>query len=355
MTASSHMTVPLVTAALPGTGGALKAEALDFVVEEVPLYAACGSGEHVYVTHRRSGRATRDVVLALARAFRIQPRDVGYAGLKDKRAVATQTFSLPLPVAVALDDVERRVASEVGGDVLAVKRHGNKLRRGHALGNRFVVRIGGVHPDASERARAIVAELARTGVPNAFGPQRYGLDGGNARAGQDLIRAGARARRGWLADLQRSAWQSSLFDRWLALRMERGLFERIVAGDVAKKLDNGALFDVLDEAAENERAQRREITHTGPIFGAKMRSASGVAGALEDEVFAESGITLRELAVARLEGTRRAGRIFVDELAIEPLEGALKVSFGLPKGSYATTVLREITKDGSALDEEAND
>jgi tRNA pseudouridine13 synthase len=355
MEARSTHAVPLVTAGFPGTGGALKAQPADFVVEEVPLYEACGAGEHVYVTHRRSGRATREVVLALAAAFRIPPRDVGYAGLKDKRAVATQTFSLPLPASVALDDVERRIANEVGGDVLAVKRHGNKLRRGHSLGNRFTVRIAGVHQGALERARAIAAELERAGVPNAFGPQRYGLDGGNARAGRDLLEAGVRARRGWLADLQRSAWQSSLFDRWLALRMERGSFERIVAGDVAKKLDNGALFDVRDEAAENERLLRREITYTGPIFGARMRAASGAAAALEDEVFAESGMTREALSLARLEGTRRAGRIFADELAIEPLEGALKVTFRLQKGSYATVVLREITKTGGALDEEADD
>ncbi len=344
--------VPLVSASLPGIGGALKAAPEDFVVEEVPLYAASGAGEHVYVTHRRSGRSTRDVVLALSRAFRVEARDVGYAGLKDKRAVATQTFSLPLPRA-DVEEVGRRVSSEVGGDVLAVSRHVNKLRRGHSLGNRFTVRIGGVHPDAFERAQAIVAVLAEHGLPNAFGPQRYGIDGRNAIAGAEHIAAGPRARRGWLADLQMSAWQSSLFDRWLALRMETGWFERIVAGDVAKKLDNGALFDVRDEAAESERFARREITHTGPMFGATMRNATGEAGRLETQIIESSGVDAATLARARLEGTRRAGRIFVEDLAIEPLEGALRVSFRLPKGSYATTVLRELTKDGaSALDGE---
>jgi tRNA pseudouridine13 synthase len=336
--------VPLVTAALPGVGGALKAVPQDFVVEEVPLYAASGAGEHVYVTHSRSGSATREVVLAMAAAFGLQPRDVGYAGLKDKRAVATQTFSLPLPRA-DVAEVAARVTGEVGGEVLSVARHGNKLRRGHLLGNRFTVRIAGVHPDGLARARAIAAELESRGLPNAFGPQRYGTDGRNADAGRALVDAGARARRGWLADLHLSAWQASLFDRWLALRMERGWFERILAGDVAKKLDNGALFDVIDEAAESARFGRREITHTGPMFGARMRAASGDAGLLEQEVFDACGVATEALARARLEGTRRAGRIFVDDLSVEPLEGALRVAFRLPKGSYATVVLRELTKD----------
>jgi tRNA pseudouridine13 synthase len=349
--AAVEFQVPLVSAALPGIGGALKAAPEDFVVEEVPLYAASGAGEHVYVTHRRSGRSTRDVVLALARVFRVEARDVGYAGLKDKRAVATQTFSLPLPRA-DVEDVRQRVAGEVGGEVLAVSRHVNKLRRGHSLGNRFTVRVGGVHADAFERAQAIAAVLHEHGLPNAFGPQRYGVDGKNARVGAELVAAGKRARRGWLADLQMSAWQSSLFDRWLALRMETGWFERIVAGAVAKKLDNGALFDVLDEAAEGERFTRREITHTGPMFGASMRKATGEAGRLETRIIESSGIDAETLSRARLEGTRRAGRIFVEDFALEPLEGALRVSFRLPKGSYATTVLRELTKDAAQTPED---
>ncbi len=351
--------VPLITASLPGIGGAIKAVPEDFVVEEVPLYSASGTGEHVYVTHRRSGRATRDLVLGLARAFKLQPRDIGYAGLKDKRAVATQTFSLPLPRA-DVGEVGVRIASEVGGEVLAVVRHGNKLRRGHSLGNRFTVRVGGVHADAHARALAIAAELELRGLPNAFGPQRYGFGGQNARIGAELVAKGPRARRGWLADLQMSAWQSSLFDRWLALRMESGWFERIVAGDVAKKLDNGALFDVRDVAAESERFARREITHTGPMFGASMRCASDESGALESRVIESSGVGSETLARARIEGTRRAGRIFVEDLVVESAEdaeGVLRVSFRLPKGSYATMVLRELMKDGATsidADEESD-
>jgi tRNA pseudouridine13 synthase len=340
--------VPLVTSALAGTGGELKRNSADFVVTEIPLYEPIGTGEHVYLLHRRANRTTRDVVKDLARTFGLDERDVGYAGLKDRRAIATQTFSLPLRQ-TDLDEIARRVDAAVAGETLAVKRHGNKLKRGHLIGNRFEIRLQDTVPDALARARAVAQELSVRGLPNAFGPQRYGEDGRNAEHGRALIH---RPRGGWLARLHLSAWQSSLFDTWLALRMERGLFERVVTGDVAKKLANGALFDVVDEAVEQARVTAREITHTGPMFGAQMRRASGPAGELEDEVFRAAGVTLDDLSRARLEGTRRAGRIFVEELELEAVENGLRLAFRLPKGSYATTLLREFTKNDCALDEE---
>jgi tRNA pseudouridine13 synthase len=340
--------LPLVTGSLAGIGGRIKSEAAHFVVEEIPLYPASGAGEHVYVRHRRSDRTTRELVLALARTFALDPRDIGYAGMKDKRAIATQTFSLQLHKA-ELADVARRIEAEIGGEVLDVQRHLNKLRRGHLIGNRFVITVDATIPGADQRAREIAAELGRRGVPNFFGPQRYGEDGRNAERGRALI---ARPKRGWLAELHLSAWQSSLFDRWLADRMQRGDFERVLAGDVAKKLDNGALFDVVDPEKENERVARREITHSGPMFGSKMRATSGFPAELEAALLATQEVTLPMLAKARLEGTRRAGRIFVDDIAVEPVEAGLRLSFQLPKGSYATNVLREFMKSSVVLAED---
>lgn len=340
--------VPLVTRDLPGIGGSVKKAPGDFVVEEIPLYEPSGEGEHVYVRHKRSDRNTRDVVQDLARAFRIDARDIGYAGLKDKRAIATQTFSLHLHKA-DVADVRTRIASEVGGEVLDVRRHGNKLRRGHLVGNRFTIRVTDTQPGSFERALTIADAIAMRGLPNAFGPQRYGDDGRNAERGRALIE---KPRRGFLAELHMSAWQSSLFDRWLALRMERGLFEHVVAGDLAKKLDNGALFDVVDANVDDARVARREITHTGPIFGASMRTPTGVAAELEAQVFATENVTHEQLSRARLEGTRRAGRIFVDSLRVDRADADLLLSFGLSKGSYATVVLREFTKHDVDLAED---
>ncbi|MBL8859901.1 MAG: tRNA pseudouridine(13) synthase TruD [Planctomycetes bacterium] len=339
------MTVPLVTHDLPGTGGTVKQTAADFVVTEIPLYEPSGVGEHVYVRHRRSNATTREVVTALARAFGVAARDVGYAGLKDKRADATQTFSLQLHKD-AVEDVARRVTDAVGGEVLDVRRHANKLRRGHLIGNRFEIRLANTDERALEHAQAIAVALAARGLPNAYGPQRYGDDGRNAERGRTLL---SKPRSDWLSRLQMSAWQSSLFDAWLAARMERGWFECVVRGDVAKKFGNGALFDVVDAEIENVRVASREITYTGPMFGSSMRRASGAAGELEDAVFAASGVDPSTLGKARLEGTRRAGRIFVADLSVRSDGDGLVLAFQLPKGSYATTVLREFTKNATAV------
>src|SRR5206468_765212 len=197
-------------------------------------------------------------------------------------AVATQTFSLPLP-RLEPGEVARVIASDVGGDVLDVRRHGNKLKRGHSLGNRFAITVVDVADWALEKARAIAAELELRGLPNFFAAQRFGRDGRNVAAGRALL---AKPRGGWLARLHLSAWQSEQFNAWLERRLELGLFERVLAGDVAKRLDNGALFDVVDEPAENQRLAQREITYTGPMFGASMRAASGEPGEIERSIFA---------------------------------------------------------------------
>src|SRR6187399_681597 len=91
-------TLPWITADEPGIGGRIKGSADSFVVEELPLYAESGSGEHAYLRVRRENLTTREVVGILARAFGVDARDVGYAGLKDKRARVTQRFSVPVAI-----------------------------------------------------------------------------------------------------------------------------------------------------------------------------------------------------------------------------------------------------------------
>jgi len=141
-----------------------------------------------------------------------------------------------------------------------------------------------------------------------------------------------------------SAFQAWMFNAWLCERMRRQLFETVLAGDVAKRLDNGALFDVVDASAENARMARREITYTGPMFGARMRRSSGLPAELERAVLAAFGLDESAFARARLSGTRRAARIFVDDLEISEHPRGVRLRFSLPKGAYATTLLREVMK-----------
>jgi tRNA pseudouridine13 synthase len=214
--------------------------------------------------------------------------------------------------------------------------------------NRFVL---GVLGGDLERARACAAALEARGLPNFFGPQRFGTEGRNAAVGRALLtgertpEAGRAARDRFLRRLCISAWQADLFNRWLAERMADGLFATALAGDVLKKLDTGGLFTCEDPAADGPRVARFEVSPAGPMFGHKLRPAAGEAQAREERLLAAEGVGPADLARGRgeAEGTRRAARLPV-AVALDPAPDGYRASFELPKGSYATVVMRELTK-----------
>ncbi len=342
--------LPFITHDLPGIGGEIKVEPAHFIVEEVPLYEPTGEGEHIYVRLTREGWTTRALQQRLARLFDLREVDVGCAGLKDKHARVTQTFSL-LIRDMDEETVAQRIEDALPVEVVWARRHRNKLRAGHLLGNRFRIVVLHPEPDAMARATAITQALQARGLPNYYGAQRFGINGDNARRGRAVL-FGQGPRERWLRRFLLSAYQAALFNTWLAERMQRGWFDRLLAGDIAKKVDTGGLFEVADVAAEQPRFQRKEITYTGPIYGARMRWASGEPGELERWVLESAGVTTEMLRRARLDGSRRAARLFIDDLHVEPHPEGLLFTFTLPKGAYATTVLREYMKTEAALPEE---
>ena len=343
--------LPLVTSDLPGSGGAVRAVPEDFRVDEIPAYLPSGAGPHLYLHVEKRGRTTRDVVRALARALGVPDRDAGFAGMKDKDAVTTQWLSFP----VAKDPDPAALAGP-GLRVLAVSRHGNKLRTGHVRANVFSIVVRG--GDAA-RARAVAAALGARGLPNFFGPQRFGTEGRNAEVGRALlvgpetpeVRRAGRDR--FLRRLSLSAYQALLFNRWLAERMADGLFAAALGGDVMKKLETGGLFECADPAVDGPRVAAVEISPAGPMFGHKLRAASGDALAREERLLAAEGITLTAFAKGggEAEGTRRAARLPVS-VAIEDVPEGYRARFELPKGSYATVVLGELVKGEAAVPEE---
>ncbi len=335
--------LPYVTPELPGIGGRLKADPAQFVVEEIPLYEPCGQGEHVYVRITRQGWTTHDLAKRLAALFGLKDIHVGVAGLKDKHALSTQTISLTIH-GVSEAEVAARIAGELPVQVLWARRHGNKLKRGHLLGNRFRIVVMQPAKDCLERSQSIAEALGERGVPNFYGPQRFGATGDNAEKGLEIVR-GKRPRKAWLTRFLTGAFQAGLFNAWLVERMQRGWYPRLLAGDIAKKAGSGALFQVADLAAELPRFQAREIGYTGPIYGEKLLWAAGEPGDLERAVLARAELDERALGRAKLPGTRRPGRLFLPDLAIrKPDFHGLEFEFSLPKGAYATTVLREFMK-----------
>lgn len=340
--------LPFITPDLPGIGGSIKQIPAHFAVEEIPLYQPQGSGRHLYLRLMREGWTTRGVVGELAGLFGLNPAEIGLAGLKDKQARVIQTFSLPLENM----SEEEAVATLEGTpfQLLEARRHKNKLKRGHLLGNRFSILIGGPEPGALEAARQTAQALAQSGLPNFYGSQRFGAAGDNAARGRAIL-AGKGPRRGWLAELMLSAYQALLFNVWLSERMSRGWFDRLLEGDWAKKTDTGGMFLVEDAAVDTARLAAGELTPTGPIYGHRVRLAQGEAGRLEAEVLAEAGLDEADFKRARLKGTRRPARLLVEDIDLSEEDEGLRLEFFLPKGAYATVLLREFLKEESHLPE----
>jgi tRNA pseudouridine13 synthase len=338
--------LPYFTPGLRGTGGEIKAEPRLFIVEEIPLYEPSGEGPHVYVSLTREGWTTRALVRELQRIFDLRDVDVGFAGQKDKHARTTQTFSLNLPN-VDDESVARRINKNLPVAVEWVRRHRNKIRAGHLLGNRFYIVVVNPQDGALERARAIAEALREHGLPNFYGSQRFGTYEDNAERGEKILLTGAGPRKRWLRRLLLRAYQSALFNTWLVARIDRGWFQRLLAGDVAKKLDTGGLFEVEDLEAERARFESGDITYTGPIYGSRMWWAEGEPGQLEREVLERGKVTEHMLDRERLNGSRRRARLLLDDLGVEEHPDGLLFTFSLPKGSYATTVLREFMKGKS--------
>ena len=343
------LNLPYSTEGLPGVGGQLRAAPDTFIVEEIPLYEASGAGQHLYVNVTKEELTTREVQRGLAEAFDLPYRAVGFAGMKDKYARATQTFSLLVGHVDEsfLEAAPDRIGAKTPVTVNWVRLHRNKIKKGHLLGNCFTITITQPSVDdeiAMARAEAIAEQLQGCGLPNFYGPQRLGQNGGNVRRGWELLRGEKRMANRWLRSLLLASVQSYMCNRYLALRQQQGGFARLLTGDIAKKHDTGGLFVVADQTAEQSRFERKEISFTAPIYGPKMWEAEAESGELEQAILAESGLDLASLARAKMMGTRRLGRILLNDLSVSRKGTDIVVAFSLPKGAFATTVLREFMK-----------
>jgi tRNA pseudouridine13 synthase len=340
-------TPPLWTTALPGTGGAIGPKLEDFQVDEVPAYLPSGSGEHLYVRIRKSGMTTRDAALALARTAGVPERDIGYAGMKDKHGVTSQWLSLP---GNAKSPDGWTLPPEL--TLLESSRHGNKLRTGHLRGNHFRIGLAGTVPGAAEHARAILARLSERGHANYFGSQRFGREGRNLAEAVGWLSGKQKLPRGrerFLVKLYASVVQAEVFNRYTTKRLELGV-DLLLPGEVVRLAGAGASFVVKDVAAEAPRLAARDLCLTGPMPGPKMRAAESKALELETSVIAELGLDeiAREELGRHAPGTRRDLLVTPEDARVSEAGDRLVLEFGLPPGSYATGVVRELTRGADA-------
>jgi len=325
----------------PDARARIRASCADFRVEEIPAYPPCGRGEHLLVEAEKTDLTTDQLVRALARHAELRPAEIGTAGLKDRRAVTRQWLSLPARAAAAIDTFD-----QAGVRLLRAERHTNKLKTGHLRGNRFGLRLREL--SAAHRSAVVhrAQRLAVTGVPNYFGPQRFGRGGDNEAEGRAVLRGQGRRhdRRGLRFVL--NAVQSGLFNDLLALRIRREVFDEALAGDLLIKADSGGRFICREPAVDQARAERLEVHPSGPMFGPRMRWPEGDPAAMERQVLADSGLSDADWRrFAKLTpGTRRSLRFALVDLRCEEEDGDLWLRFTLPAGAYATAVLGELVQ-----------
>lgn len=334
----------LLTATIPGTGGVIKRRPEDFFVEELPLYPATGMGDHTYALIEKRGIGTREAVNRLARALQVQRKDIGTAGLKDAHAVTRQWISVER---ISPERLQQLDIADIR--IRHVTRHANKLKLGHLAGNRFVIKLRNLTlplDHAARTAEQVLAILVQRGVPNYYGPQRFGNRVDNHLVGKAVIDNDAdraidlfigrpdpqldgplmlqarqlyvdgryqEALNAWprqiieryrilktlvthrgskkqafkaldkhLKGFFVSAYQSSVFNRVLSARMPE--IDRLLPGDMAYKHDNGACFRVVNAPTEQPRCNRFEISPTGPLLGRRTVRLEGAAGRIEEPI-----------------------------------------------------------------------
>jgi len=325
----------------PTAMGLLRVQPEDFLVEEDLGFAPAGSGQHLLVKVRKRNANTQWVARELAKIAGCRAFEVGFAGLKDRHAIAVQWFSVPQPRAA----VNWPEARGPDFEVLEVHPHTRKLPRGALAGNRFTVRVRAPDGDGARLSAVVaprLADITRRGVPNYFGPQRFGREGANLVRPQEGLGSMRREERGFVL----SAARSVVFNAVLAERVAEGSWEHLLEGDIANLDGRGSVFaaDPTDPTLL-ARCGRLEIHPTGPLWGAGSPPTLARVLQLESGVGArfaqESGLC----AAAGMAQERRSLRLAVRELECEPEPHACVLRFRLARGSFATVVLRELIAD----------
>jgi tRNA pseudouridine13 synthase len=319
--------------------GTIRSIAEDFEVQEELGFSPDGAGQHLLLKIRKRDANTEWVARAIARHARVRPSDVGFAGLKDRHAVAVQWFSVP-------GGREAGTASWLEFrhpefTVLEAHAHGRKLRRGALAGNRFRIRVRALRGDRAA-LDARLAQIRAQGVPNYFGPQRFGRDAANLQALAYWALDGRALRGRAERSFTLSAGRSVVFNAVLAQRVQDASWDRLLDGEIVNLDGSGSVFRIETPPPDiGERCAALDVHPTGPLWGRGDLRPSLAAAALENKVSAAFTAVTTALEAAGLQQERRALRLKVEALAAD-LDEDLELTFRLGSGAFATAVLREL-------------
>ncbi|MEM2226048.1 MAG: tRNA pseudouridine(13) synthase TruD [Candidatus Bathyarchaeia archaeon] len=411
-----------------GIGGRLRVDPKDFIVRERLLDGSIANESFEGGQPLGSGHFLRCVLVKenvdhfsaigiAAEAMGCRPKDVGFAGMKDKRALTAQFVTFP----VSKIRAGWNRARAIGGIKLIQERFVEEgLHPGGSAGNLFEIRVKGAQSDPASLRGALAEMGALGGAPNFYGYQRFGTvrpvthivgrllvkgdlrgalmeflarpfeseppdafmarmelyEGGDfARAlsaypkrlrlerivlkalkrnPSDLLGAFRRLPHG-LRKLFIEAYQSYLFNRVLSERMRMGLgLKSVEEGDLISPMaadgsPQGEPKPVRDPEAANADVSKGRACLVIPVFGYGVRLSEGAQGEIERRVLDEEGISPRAFYIgvmpeASCAGKYRRALMPIEGLILERVGNDLIFRFSLPRGGYATVVMREFIK-----------
>ena len=321
---------------------ALKQRFEDFQVTEVLGFELDGSGEHFWLFVEKTDLNTADVTQRLQTFCSVSNAAIGHSGLKDRKAVTRQWFSAHLPGQPEPD------WSQLDGDgmrVIEQGRHSRKLRVGVHQANEFSIVLRDVNIEPSllaDRMHTIIAN----GAPNYFGEQRFGRNGRNLQSAQRLFQRTAgkafkpRRKDGMLL----SATRSHIFNQVLNSRVQDQSWAAALSGDVFQFEDGSTLFSSTELSSEQQRINELAINVTGPLYGEGGKKTSHIAEQIEQDIFAANEAYCKGLLAAGMKGARRSLRMIPQDLRWSYVDDTLSLSFRLKRGSFATSLIREIVQ-----------
>lgn len=328
----------------PSGTGIIRSVPEDFIVTEQLAFQPSGDGEHVFLQIEKTGENTEFVARQLARFAHVRQRDVGYAGLKDRHAVATQWFSVWLPGSKGEKDKADPDWTQLASanlKILMALRHARKLKRGTLSGNRFKIRIRDWQGDQTQTLQQLQAVKAG-GIANYYGMQRFGYNGQNINKALAMFQGMKTGRE--QRSLYLSAARSFLFNQLLACRVEQKSWNQPLTGDTYLfDLSNSCFKSQLPDEDIIRRLAAQEIHPSGVLWGKGDADVSGEALRLEQTVVGEYEELAQGLINSAVARDKRPLRVNVQDLRWQFInESSLELDFSLPAGSYATSVLREI-------------
>jgi tRNA pseudouridine13 synthase len=320
----------------PEVTALLRVQPDDFIVVEELSFTPTGAGEHMLLLVEKIGQNTQYVAKLLAELVGCKARQVSYAGLKDRHAVTRQWFCVPVPIKQQLNWQEWNIE---GVKILDSIRHQRRLKLGSIKYNEFSLTLRDVSdiPALLERL-----EFVKKGVPNYYGEQRFGIQGGNLRLAEQLFSGGGIEDRK-IRGLALSASRSFLFNLQVDARVKAGTFNQLLTGEVVQLDGSGSIFKVpqVDDTLR-QRLLEADIHPTAGLPGLGEPLITADALTFEQQSLQPWQHWVDKLAELNVRAERRSIRVLPAELKAEVQGCNVKISFKLYSGCFATSVLREL-------------